>query len=230
MLRICSLFVLIMVAALSARAEVLAGTPRVIDGDTLAFGPRHVRLMGIDAPELAQRCGSGAGWACGQWARGQMLRLTGRRQVTCDGQQQDQYHRLIARCRVGRTDLGAAMVTAGAALDYRRYSRVYVAQERMARAARRGIWSGPMLSPAAFRAAERRGKAQGGRTGRGRLHRIAAHPAGCAIKGNISAGGRIYHLPGQPSYAATRISPARGERWFCSVAAARAAGWRPARR
>jgi len=55
-------------------------------------------------------------------------------------------------------------------------------------------------------------------------------PAGCSIKGNIGRSGeRIYHLPGQPSYAATRISPERGERWFCSEAEAEAAGWRPAR-
>lgn len=220
MLRICSLFVLILAAAVAAQAEVLAGTARVIDGDTLAFGPRHVRLMGIDAPELAQRCGTGAGWACGQWARGQMLRLTGGRYVICEGSQHDRYSRLIARCRVGRTDLGAAMVTAGAALAYLRYSQDYVVQDRAAHAARRGIWSGPMQSPAAFRAAERQGKAR----------RESAPPAGCTIKGNISAGGRIYHLPGQPGYGATVISPSRGERWFCSVAEARAAGWRPARR
>ena len=49
----------------------------------------------------------------------------------------------------------------------------------------------------------------------------------CAIKGNISrSGARIYHVPGSPSYDATQIDEARGERWFCSEAEARAAGWR----
>lgn len=54
----------------------------------------------------------------------------------------------------------------------------------------------------------------------------------CNIKGNVSIGSgkRIYHVPGQKYYAATRISPAYGERWFCSEAEARAAGWRRARR
>jgi hypothetical protein len=57
----------------------------------------------------------------------------------------------------------------------------------------------------------------------------AAH-ADCRIKGNVSidTGERIYHLPGQPYYAATRISPEYGERWFCSEAEARRAGWRKA--
>lgn len=56
--------------------------------------------------------------------------------------------------------------------------------------------------------------------------------AGCRIKGNISidTGERIYHVPGQEHYWETKISPEYGERWFCSEAEARAAGWRRARR
>ncbi|CAN7578038.1 sunset domain-containing protein [Mesorhizobium sp. LjNodule214] len=55
---------------------------------------------------------------------------------------------------------------------------------------------------------------------------------GCEIKGNISinTGERIYHVPGQEHYWETKISPQYGERWFCSEAEARAAGWRKARR
>ncbi|MER9005888.1 hypothetical protein NKI15_19850 [Mesorhizobium sp. M0862] len=55
---------------------------------------------------------------------------------------------------------------------------------------------------------------------------------GCGIKGNISynTGERIYHVPGQEHYSETRISLSKGERWFCSEDAARAAGWRKAMR
>ena len=49
----------------------------------------------------------------------------------------------------------------------------------------------------------------------------------CAIKGNINASGEhIYHMPGQAYYDRTEITPSKGERWFCSEAEARAAGWR----
>jgi hypothetical protein len=59
---------------------------------------------------------------------------------------------------------------------------------------------------------------------------IAQSPSGCLIKGNVSARGeRIYHPPGCRYYNATRIDPARGERWFCSEAEALAAGWRRTR-
>lgn len=55
--------------------------------------------------------------------------------------------------------------------------------------------------------------------------------ARCNIKGNVSVttGERIYHVPGQKYYAATRIFPEHGERWFCSEAEARGAGWRRAK-
>jgi len=54
----------------------------------------------------------------------------------------------------------------------------------------------------------------------------------CDIKGNISinSGERIFHVQGQENYDATRISYQYGERWFCSEAEARAAGWRKAGR
>ena len=53
----------------------------------------------------------------------------------------------------------------------------------------------------------------------------------CSIKGNISLDGeKIYHIPGQEFYDATEIDPAYGERWFCTEAEARAAGWRKSQR
>lgn len=63
------------------------------------------------------------------------------------------------------------------------------------------------------------------------IPRSAYDPA-CNIKGNISinSGEHIYHIPGQKDYASTRISSEHGERWFCSEAEARAAGWRKAGR
>ena len=57
-----------------------------------------------------------------------------------------------------------------------------------------------------------------------------AHAATCNIKDNVSTRGeRIYHMPDQRYYDETRISASHGERWFCSEAEARAAGWRRSR-
>ena len=49
-------------------------------------------------------------------------------------------------------------------------------------------------------------------------------PEGYVIKGNDRS--MKYHLPGSADYDRTRIDESRGERWFCSVAEAEAAGWR----
>jgi hypothetical protein len=59
---------------------------------------------------------------------------------------------------------------------------------------------------------------------------FTATATGCVIKGNISinTGERIFHVPGQSYYDETIITPAKGERWFCTEAEARAAGWRKA--
>ncbi|QEN84734.1 hypothetical protein FZC33_00095 [Labrys sp. KNU-23] len=61
---------------------------------------------------------------------------------------------------------------------------------------------------------------------------VTSSPApSCNIKGNISVSGeRIYHVPGQKYYTKTVITSRTGERWFCSEADARAAGWRRSKR
>ncbi|MER9300199.1 hypothetical protein NKI38_27465 [Mesorhizobium sp. M0621] len=59
---------------------------------------------------------------------------------------------------------------------------------------------------------------------------VAARNMACDIKGNINERGeRIDHMPGQAYYSATRVNPARGERWFCSQWQAWWAGWRKAK-
>lgn len=227
MLRICSRGVLILGLALGAGAAGadVRGAARVIDGDTLNVAGTNVRLIGIDAPEMAQTCELPQGeWPCGVWARDVLEELV-QGLLTCVGSETDRYGRLLARCDAGQGDLGARMVEAGAATAYRRYSRVYVQHEVRARDARRGVWRRDgrgLTDPAEFRATSR----------------VADHvsrssdtpPAGCEIKGNVSANGRIYHRPGQRDYDHTRIDVTRGERWFCSDAQALAAGWRPAAR
>ncbi len=53
----------------------------------------------------------------------------------------------------------------------------------------------------------------------------------CDIKGNISSSGeKIYHMPGQRDYDKTKISPEKGEKWFCTEEEAQTNGWRRALR
>ncbi len=165
---------------------------------------------------------------------------------------------MVAKVFARGKDINARMVETGFAWAYRRYLRrqsadeEYCRLEGAARTAGRGLWVGSpddWQPPWDYRN-EQRGRNQtdisyANETPErclaaiGRRHADSATPAspvagagaaGCRIKGNInSRGERIFHSPGMPSYASTRIDPRRGERWFCTAGEAEAAGWRAPR-
>jgi endonuclease YncB( thermonuclease family) len=112
--------------ALPAHAQ----TVRVTDGDTVELDGQRVRLWGIDAPELHQRCPDR--WLAGIETTRTMRALVKGYTVTCENRGRDRYGRMIGLCRAGGADLSAAMVRAGMAWAFVRYSRDYVEQERVA--------------------------------------------------------------------------------------------------
>lgn len=206
--------------ASSAAAADLVGTASVRDGDTIEIRGEPIRLYGIDAPESSQLCrADGEDWRCGQRAALALADRIGRRPVTCEKRDRDQYGRDVSVCSSGGVDLNAWMVAQGWAIAYGDYSTAYVPQEEAAREAGIGIWRGECVPPWEWRRGER-------------LASSAATdnaPGDCRIKGNLSRSGeRIYHVPGGRWYSRTTINTGRGERWFCSEAEARAAGWRRA--
>lgn len=199
----------------------ISGRIAVVDGDTIRIDGQSVRLHGIDAPETEQRCG-GIGepvWPCGRWVTETVRARYDGRHGRCAVQDTDRYGRAVARCFVGNADIGQRLVQDGLAFAYLRYSTEYRADEARAERAGAGLHDTRTLKPEDFRAMGREIRAQ-----------AFAPPGDCPIKGNISGNGRIYHLPGQAHYEKTRISTARGERWFCTEAAALDAGWRKALR
>ncbi|PLS22361.1 thermonuclease family protein [Neptunicoccus cionae] len=205
--------VLIALACLSA--PVAADTLRIVDGDTLDLGGIRYRINGIDAPEAGQKCkaGSGKDWACGTAATERLFALTRGKTVTCQELATDGYGRIVARCYAGSTDLAREMVAQGMAWAFLKFSDEYEAVQDRAKARRLGIWQAESQTPWDYRAARWEVAAQ-------------KAPDGCAIKGNISAKGKIYHAPWSPWYNRTKISLSKGERWFCDEAEAVAAGWR----
>ncbi len=124
-----------------------AQVSRVIDGDTLELdGGARVRLLGIDAPEMA-RDGRPAEFlaleskaALADLTRGQKLRLE------YDQLRYDQYGRLLAYLFLpDRTMVNAEMVRRGLARVYFhppnvRYQEALLQAQRQAMEARRGLW------------------------------------------------------------------------------------------
>lgn len=194
---------------------VVTGLGRVVDGDTLDVGATRVRLEGIDAPEIAQTCqtATGASWDCGVAAAKMLRTLAEHKDLACDRTGTDRYHRVLATCfGDDGIDIDEAMVRAGLAWAYVKYSVAYVGVEADARKAKIGVWQGPAEAPWDFRRDEWQSE--------------AATPKGCAIKGNVSSHGRIYRMPWDPWYETVSMDLAKGKRWLCSEAEAIAAGWR----
>ena len=130
------------------RGAAVIGIATVVDGDTLRIGGETFRLKGIDAPELAQTCGS---WPAGEEARRALVRLIGKQGVRCERTGTDRYDRTTAHCHVGDTDLGAALVRSGLAIAYTTYSMRYLLDEVRARIDGVGIHGHNCMGPADWR-------------------------------------------------------------------------------
>jgi micrococcal nuclease len=95
--------------------EVLKGQCYVIDGDTIVINGTHIRLAGIDAPEMDQPWGKKAKFA--------MIALCKGKIVTAEIQEGLSYDRIVAKCSLpDGTDLSAALVEQGLALDWAKFS------------------------------------------------------------------------------------------------------------
>lgn len=127
------------------------GRAHVADGDSVAIEGTRLRLVGIDAPELAQDCDrDGRRYACGETAKAHLSDLIGGRPIDCVWEKRDKYGRGLAQCRAGTRDLGAAMVSDGWAVAYGGHE----AEEAEARRNRRGLWAGRFEWPEDFRRRE----------------------------------------------------------------------------
>ena len=137
----------------SAGAE-LAGTARVIDGDTIEVAGTRVRLWGIDAPEHDQTCQGKRGetYECGRDSSAVLREITNGQRVECAPRDRDRYGRTVAVCRTESGELNAAMVRRGWAVDYTRHSGGrYRSEQEQARRDQLGIWAGRFDMPEQWR-------------------------------------------------------------------------------
>lgn len=216
--------VMILAASLGAVAVAapdhhhIVGSAAVIDGDTIEIVGQRIRLEGIDAPEAGQSCARRffGTWRCGAAATKALHTLVDGRTVTCEGRGKDKYDRILGVCFADGVEINRRMVADGNAWAFVRYSSSYIDEEREARANHRGIFTTDGNQPAwDYR----------------KRHWTTAQrqaPEGCAIKGNVTRNGQIYHMPWSPWYDKIAIDESRGERWFCTEKEALSAGWRPA--
>lgn len=141
--------VAVLAVALDEPLPPLGGRAQVSDGDSFRLGGERIRLLGLDAPELAQLCDAadGSQWPCGRVARNRMATLLGSGTLDCAPEDKDQYGRLLATCRLDGRDLGAMLVSEGLALSAGRYW----SEQEAARGRSIGIWVGGFETPRDWR-------------------------------------------------------------------------------
>jgi micrococcal nuclease len=183
----------------------------IVDGDTVdvLVHPNRkvrVRIHGVDAPERNE--------PFSQQALSFTRVFMFSRDVTLMGRDIDPYDRLVARIVVDGADASAAMLSAGLACHFRRYSDdpILEAAEQAARTSRRGFWAPGALQPACV----------------GREARVQAtaasrqpSPAATGLVGNVNS--RVFHAP-----ACVNANCKNCTRRFATRAEAEAAGFRPA--
>jgi micrococcal nuclease len=199
---------------------------RVVDGDTidveLSGATLRVRYIGMDTPETVDPRRPVGCFGPEATARNRALAEGRQVELEKDVSETDSFGRLLRYVYVDGAMVNETLLREGYAQvstfppDVRYVDR-FLAAQREAREANRGLWGAcvaatPTMAPA----------------GAGCPQGCVVPPAGCVIKGNISqsTGEQIYHVPGGDFYDQTVIDPSRGERWFCSEAEALGNGWR----
>jgi endonuclease YncB( thermonuclease family) len=135
-------------------AQAMSGVvTHVTDGDTVWVRPAEgkplkVRLVGIDAPERCQAWGAQSKAALAAKLLNQPVELT--------VQARDDYQRLLATVQLRGENVNAWLVSQGHAWSahFRNSLGPYAAEEKQARAARRGLFADEQaLNPRDFRKA-----------------------------------------------------------------------------
>lgn len=128
---------------------VIYGSVRVINGDTLEIYGKYFKLFGVDAPESNQTCADyrGQSYNCGREAARWLKNWIGENELECHVIQQDTKGNMVGTCSYGAYDIAAALVNAGWAVAYVKYTDIYYPYELQAQENHRGLWQGTFYKP-----------------------------------------------------------------------------------
>jgi len=145
-------------------AQEIIGIPKIVDGDTVYINNYKIRLEGIDAPEMKQKCkkeklkiSSIIGYTlyedyyCGKHSKDNLAAKVKGSKIKCISFTKDRYKRYLAKCFKDKINLNRWMVRNGYAVAYRRYSKEYIPDEDFAKENKLGLWQGKFLNPEKWR-------------------------------------------------------------------------------
>ena len=145
-------FIFFFIFTYSAYGEIISGKAKVIDGDTISINSSKIRLHGIDAPELDQKClYEKKQWSCGQDSKYFLKNLIYKNILNCKTKGKDKYKRYIAVCYLEDININQELVKSGWAIAYKYYSKDYIKDEKIAKDNKNGIWQGEFIEPYIYR-------------------------------------------------------------------------------
>jgi endonuclease YncB( thermonuclease family) len=106
-----------------AAAAALNCTPVATDGDTFRCGDERIRLLGIDAPEMAGRCREGRRCVPGNAdaSKASLTRALKAKPLQIDRVGTDRYGRTLATVQAGGRNLSCHQMAARAAVYIRKW-------------------------------------------------------------------------------------------------------------
>ena len=106
-----------LIVSAAEAGQTISGLAYVIDGDTISINGQHIRLNGIDAPEVANPHHPFED-PFGPESHDEMRAIIGRTIITCRLSGEKSYDRYVGVCRLPTgEDIGALIVSHGLALD-----------------------------------------------------------------------------------------------------------------
>ncbi len=138
------------------------GKAMVHDGDTVRVDNKKIRLYGIDAPELKQKCyANKMKVSCGEEARDNLIKIINGNNLFCSDLDTDKYGRTDGNCyfideNYKKVNIGQKLVSGGYALAYQTYSLRFVVNELYAKSTMSGIWKYQFQKPWNWRKSNKR--------------------------------------------------------------------------
>ncbi len=150
--------------AQKAFAVEISGFPKIVDGDTIHIKSYKIRLEGIDAPEINQKCKKNyfqisyiisfnfqKEYFCGRVAKRKLAEKLNKKKIKCILSKRDRYKRYLGECFLDKENINKWMVKQGYAIAYRRYSTKYILDENFAQKNKLGLWNGSFMKPEKWR-------------------------------------------------------------------------------
>ena len=140
--------------------ETYSGKAFIIDGDTLKINGTKIRLVGVDAPEISQKCKThGHVENCGEIVKLRLVQATSNKDTVCYSHGKDFYGRVLAECYIEDININKWLLREGLAVYY--YSKdfkSYKILETLAKEEKVGLWDSEFQNPKDYRKQQKKRK------------------------------------------------------------------------